>query len=794
MDDSLAGDADAVLCEALGQYLVNHDHVSGVDGDTLLELVTACKSEGKNPRCNTIDSQLMNGLAVDRVVGNFLRRPLADEPANDIARTRAPEALVVPPESGPQIDLPTNQDVGLRFEVPDQVPDQVPRGATPPIQPHLNPAPLPLPVQNGPVRTFIPKRWVLAPQPPRQLPSARPVSLALTQPPSAVLGVQPVAQYEDVRLHDQQNPNAALDQSPTPPRIPSPIRPATPPAQLQAYIGPVGIYNQFVAPQTPPMTPHPARVVEIEVPQAEQEQIDDPTNSDTAENEDVFSRSGSTETMDIDQEEQVTSARGVHARRHDHSDDGSSNRKRAYRSVSLLADGKRRRITAVCPIIPPPVQPGGIPAHLLAIHLKRIRKFLVPHKGFSELAEEIGDPKWVLPAVHQTLQNAFDLARTVITAEFIDSFDWERHSRLDHQDFVNDIDTPWMQNLDNLEAANKNSQTSRIQFRVIEYQQKFLISKEIARRTQGEHVTLQRIEHEIYREVVARMDLSQGTSEAALAKSKKEVQRLHLIDQKHVAFICSRPSGDKWKSILRNERGSMSEARFLQWVALVGPACEHIWRVQTLLATQPIDLEVRLRKIFIDRDVQCGISYSVKQWHEWKYTGTDWISLHASMDFESAFNDGRPYPGTKDKSDMNGITRDNGAWEVWGYGGDYGLLRSWALTLMDIGGIPSLVTLVDLQEGDYLGSVSGNLHYDNADNSPRWVRGPPGIEMEPTRGPLWSLFSPRSNGNGNIAVTWQPVGHKKGFRTKAGFEFHAFVVKPIKALEVLVVHEDCLVG
>jgi hypothetical protein len=217
------------------------------------------------------------------------------------------------------------------------------------------------------------------------------------------------------------------------------------------------------------------------------------------------------------------------------------------------------------------------------------------------------------------------------------------------------------------------------------------------------------------------MDLSQGVGDAAAVKSRLELERIHSIDENYVALICSRPNGDKWKSLLRNERGPFNSAIFSRWMGLLGPACEHVWRVQSLPATQPREMETQLRKLFIDRDIQAGITYDAAQRREWRFAGTKWVSMEAAVDFESVFKDDQPYPSTKNRPRVNGVTLGSGVWETRGYVGDYALLRSWALTLFDIAGTPSLITLVDLREGEYLGSVSGVLHFAMQYNQAHWV-------------------------------------------------------------------------
>jgi hypothetical protein len=95
---------------------------------------------------------------------------------------------------------------------------------------------------------------------------------------------------------------------------------------------------------------------------------------------------------------------------------------------------------------------------------------------------------------------------------------------------------------------------------------------------------------------------------------------------------------------------------------------------------------------------------------------------------------------------------------------------------------------------EYLGAVAGKIHFMDTQHEDHWVEGPRGIALESSRGRLWSLFSRSPSRKGNVAIAWQPLTEQPDCRQTIRYEFLAFVIKPVKALEELVLHQDCLVG
>jgi len=197
------------------------------------------------------------------------------------------------------------------------------------------------------------------------------------------------------------------------------------------------------------------------------------------------------------------------------------------------------------PILQPTIGHDGIPAHDLAYRLKRGSTAASPAVAIlSSHAQTMTHAAKFVPAMQQTLQNAFTLSRTITLQTFLHEFDWKRPLGLSFQQYDTDIDVSWDTNLKNLAKAFNNRNVAQIAFRLLDYQRKFQIEKEINRRVEEDEVTHWRAEHDVYKEVMQNMNLSQGASKSAVAKSKAGIKRLHTIDEKHVAFILSRPADD----------------------------------------------------------------------------------------------------------------------------------------------------------------------------------------------------------------------------------------------------------
>jgi hypothetical protein len=165
-----------------------------------------------------------------------------------------------------------------------------------------------------------------------------------------------------------------------------------------------------------------------------------------------------------------------------------------------------------------------------------------------------------------------------------------------------------------------------------------------------------------------------------------------------------------------------------------------------------------------------------------------------AAEFRLMFRDGETVPGTVYQGPMCAVTFDSGIWESWGFAGDLARLRTWAVTVIDITGTPTLVILVDLEAGDYIGSVSGRLLINRGNVKPHCLRGPHNLVLPPSPGPLSMLFVDPRPTVANIAIAWHLMSGNGPYWKISHYEFHAFVTEPILALEALAVHRECLVG
>jgi len=77
-----------------------------------------------------------------------------------------------------------------------------------------------------------------------------------------------------------------------------------------------------------------------------------------------------------------------------------------------------------------------------------------------------------------------------------------------------------------------------------------------------------------------------------------------------------------------------------------------------------------------------------------------WANVAQAKDFHVT-RDQKQYPGTTHKSTVCGATLGTGAWEDWGFAGDFSRLRSWAVSVQTISGQATMiVALVDLEPWD----------------------------------------------------------------------------------------------
>jgi hypothetical protein len=234
---------------------------------------------------------------------------------------------------------------------------------------------------------------------------------------------------------------------------------------------------------------------------------------------------------------------------------------------------------------------------------------MAPHdEAYSALAHKYGSPKAFVAAAREVLEHAFSLARSVITLDYMDGFDWAKYQSVGHIAVNTEIDVPWSENINRLIKATKGS---HVDFRRLKYQQRYIAANEIDRRcAPNKGLTRAQAEKEVYKELVACMDRGSSSGRGVKEKSKKELHQLHALNPDHSAMICSRPNQDEWRGILRNEANSktMTAQQITTWVDLLGPACHTIWYTQVLLTTKSPGWNALLRDFYVSQNRQFNLS------------------------------------------------------------------------------------------------------------------------------------------------------------------------------------------
>lgn len=140
---------------------------------------------------------------------------------------------------------------------------------------------------------------------------------------------------------------------------------------------------------------------------------------------------------------------------------------------------------------------NGLAADLLVSDLMSRRDSAIEHKKvFSDKASALGLPDRFLPAVHKTLSHAFHLARTVeLERLFPGIAGGDEHSQLVCMT-EQEKDLGWAKNLDNIRQMHVSWHESlhllrksvalrdvlQMIFRIIEYEQRTHVNREIGRR------------------------------------------------------------------------------------------------------------------------------------------------------------------------------------------------------------------------------------------------------------------------------------------------------------------------
>jgi hypothetical protein len=363
---------------------------------------------------------------------------------------------------------------------------------------------------------------------------------------------------------------------------------------------------------------------------------------------------------------------------------------------------------------------------------------------YSDAAMQIGQAELFLPAVRQTLQNAISIARdrTPRMAQ-LTVFNWKGDVQTASDVSSSKVGMGWDRNIHNMTLAAQQFDTATVEFRYIEYQQKWQVHEEMKRRM-AKGVKERRAETDIYDEVGRLLKLSNGTSSGAKTKTKVGLMNLFKIDMRHWVFILSRPRSDKWRSILRGEHGRIDTALITKWTDLVGPLCWFAWMLIDRVTRRPESRIQDLREAFIKRDEAAGLVYTDSQRKAWGFHNNRWTSIDTALDFLAMVGDAN-FPGLDGPRGevAGGSSSEPGRNELYGFIGDREKFMPYGLTLLPINGSMAMVSVLDLQEGDYLGTVPGRLHScrDIGHSHELCFAGPAGVMLDPTPSPLWPLIS-----------------------------------------------------
>jgi hypothetical protein len=253
------------------------------------------------------------------------------------------------------------------------------------------------------------------------------------------------------------------------------------------------------------------------------------------------------------------------------------NPKKRASSASIAGMRKKTRTTANLPR-------NGLSAYVLVLRLTKIlllRKTKV--ERYSPVAKVMGIAERFVPAMAQTLMNAFSIARNNDLTEFMRNFSWTRHCAMNVETFQNPVGIDWQKNLHHLKLSMDNQQSSSINFRFLEYQQKFHVDAEVTRRVSQTNVTDKTARRNAIEDVARTLGLGASDKNKDKYKAMTGLRNLFKINEKLNAFLCSRPKDDKWKAILHNDHGNITESHIVEWTDLVGVLCEEIWLMQTIL-------------------------------------------------------------------------------------------------------------------------------------------------------------------------------------------------------------------
>jgi hypothetical protein len=234
----------------------------------------------------------------------------------------------------------------------------------------------------------------------------------------------------------------------------------------------------------------------------------------------------------VEQEEQDMSRE---SEQHSHH---STSRKRPSSIVESVSE-KRMQLKTLRSSPTTQYQTDGLRADILVVELYKWRKQGAGlSEAFSPFACELNYPKPFLSAIRKTLVNAFEISRSVDVTQY----SWSRDGQVQPQSYQIDLDISWDKNLMNLKTANKKLIEDQVQYRLMEYQQKWLVEKEIERRT-ASGVTVKRAELDVLTELGESLD-PPGNAAPAQSKSRLGLKTLFAIDERYLAFILTRSISD----------------------------------------------------------------------------------------------------------------------------------------------------------------------------------------------------------------------------------------------------------
>jgi hypothetical protein len=338
----------------------------------------------------------------------------------------------------------------------------------------------------------------------------------------------------------------------------------------------------------------------------------------------------------------------------------------------------------------------------------------------------------------QTVMNAFSIARNNDLSDFTRNFSWERHCQLDIETFQNPVGIEWQKNLDHLRLSINNHQSTSINFRFLEYKQKFHVDAEVVRRISQTSDTEKTARRDALHEVANALGLGAAENQDQY-KPSTGLRNLFAIDKDLYAFLCSRPKDDKWKAILRNDHVKIEKSHIKEWTNLAGALCDDIWVIRTILRKHSPLWDLNIRNFHVNRDTANGVRYKTEEREAWKWAGSQWVDVKSAFEFKTRIGN-NPYPGVAERAPAGvlGPQSEPGLAEPYGFVGNLGSLKSYAVTTMEICGVPTMVSGVYLKEADYLGTVLGTLHLqsDDGHGHEHCIEGPEGVHRESVPSPL----------------------------------------------------------